>query len=753
MSRQFQRIGRASLLAAAVCPCLAQPVLTASAMELIEGTPCVLTLSEPAPGGRLELWEKRGVRFKITVVGGTTATQAPPTARFRLEREPGGRDIPVLLTRAGGFSAQADIEVGGAFGNYLFRAPHVLAPTDLIIEVGPEGDERESAGVALRILPQVTLGATKTDLRAGSRCQLTPTRWDGQAASWEWSVEGPAARPFQVQALPGRKGRFTCVDPSGAAIPDSEFGFEEAKGGETFFLAPKVAVPAGLVIRVEDTAHSGQSAALRLAIVPDDLGLDGLTIERLLPEVLGTGWSLELGPALEPFRDRGSVQDGSKTLGAVTALRHLDDPAMGPLHGTWLALAANGIWSIPADGKATLVVPEPGIRCIAVRPGDSLEGNPIHVAYVDGQDRIWGLEPGGRRRLLREAGNDRFSRIAGLAVAGDGTLLVAENTIRQHPGVFVEHRESGRIRAISGDGRSATLLAGTDEVDDLVAGVERRLYDDRGARARFGLLEGCALDPSAGYLYVVDTNFLRRVSLDGDVTTWRGGDRWGGLQVVNILGDSRGDTTGQMGRGCHRPGLHQAEVLGGRLLLLSWTDPVQVLDLATGALRNLAEGRRGGASRMGPLPYFSPTLPPEKAAVLPPPAALCTTREGDCLVALDGDDDLQLARLELAGLAGRPSPRISYPSGPVPPGAKVIFTFEDPGGDPPPLEWSASAGRLRVLAPGRVELEVPDSVPASSPMLTVTARRAAGPGAADQPAAFTVPLWVDRSSGCCCVIL
>jgi hypothetical protein len=108
----------------------------------------------------------------------------------------------------------------------------------------------------------------------------------------------------------------------------------------------------------------------------------------------------------------------------------------------------------------------------------------------------------GRRGVLDgAAGEARFMDPYGVAVAGDGTVYVADGV------------PAHRIRAISRDGMVTTI-----------AGGRRGLADGRGTEASFDSPSGLAIGPD-GVLYVADTgnHAIRRVTPDGFVTTLAGG--------------------------------------------------------------------------------------------------------------------------------------------------------------------------------------------------------------------------------------
>lgn len=225
------------------------------------------------------------------------------------------------------------------------------------------------------------------------------------------------------------------------------------------------------------------------------------------------------------------------------------------------------------------VVPEPAgkPRRVGREPLSSFDGCPGGVAvdanqmvYLSEIDSaaIWraSLDGTGEAVAGPHAGNDRLYSPAGIALAPDGSLVVADATAhrvcavgmdgsirvvaggvsgyRDGPAgqatfrfpravavgadgtIFVADTGNDRIRQISPDGQVSTL-----------AGSGFDYGDGRGEHGRFRRPSGLALD-AAGVLYVADTgnNAIRRVTPHGDVTTVAGSPPGGDQDSVGRLG-------------------------------------------------------------------------------------------------------------------------------------------------------------------------------------------------------------------------
>lgn len=122
-----------------------------------------------------------------------------------------------------------------------------------------------------------------------------------------------------------------------------------------------------------------------------------------------------------------------------------------------------------------------------------------------GRSRVWAGQPGSYG--FADGATARFRKPAGLAVAADGTVYVADSG-------------NHAVRRIAPDGQVSTL-AGNGE---------RGSRDGQGSAAQFNEPMGLALAPD-GSLYVVDfgSHTLRRVSASGLVSTVAGSAGQGGF--------------------------------------------------------------------------------------------------------------------------------------------------------------------------------------------------------------------------------
>ena len=143
-------------------------------------------------------------------------------------------------------------------------------------------------------------------------------------------------------------------------------------------------------------------------------------------------------------------------------------------------------------------------RSLAFLPDGSL-------AIVDGNNhRIRKMSPDGTVSTLAGSGKPAFADGKGAAAAFYNPSSIAIDGQGQ---IVVADSGNNRIRRIAADG-TVTTLAGS-------AGVGKK--DGLGTAATFNYPTGIALGPN-GVLYVADyeNNLIRRIALDGTVSTWAG---------------------------------------------------------------------------------------------------------------------------------------------------------------------------------------------------------------------------------------
>lgn len=215
--------------------------------------------------------------------------------------------------------------------------------------------------------------------------------------------------------------------------------------------------------------------------------------------------------------------------------------------------ATRAVVSEPA-GKAYRVDCEP-LFSFAGRPG-GVAVDAYHTVYLSELDSgsIWQVSPDGTGNAVvgTDAGTDRLYSPAGIALAPDGSLVVADATAHRVCAVGME----GSIRVVAGgasgyrdgpagqaafrfpravavgaDGSIFVADSGNDQIRQIspdgqvttLAGSGFDYGDGEGDHARFRRPSGLAID-SFGALFVADTgnNAIRRVSTHGEVTTVAG---------------------------------------------------------------------------------------------------------------------------------------------------------------------------------------------------------------------------------------
>jgi len=220
----------------------------------------------------------------------------------------------------------------------------------------------------------------------------------------------------------------------------------------------------------------------------------------------------------------------------------------------------------------------------------------------------------------------RYRGPAGLAVAGDGSLMLADTL-------------NDTIRVLSADGQVATL-----------AGLEGHpgSADGQGGEARFDGPVGLAFNPETGYLYVTDSgnDAVRVVTPDGTVSTLAGSPGHPG-------------STDAVGAGAsfrHPTGIVFGDFGDGPVLFVADTgnDTIREIQAETGEVTTLT-GVAGLAGNRDGLPG---TAGEPGAALLSAPAGLAWigNASGRIYVADAGNNSIRLVGLdgEVVRVAGDP---------------------------------------------------------------------------------------------------
>ena len=216
--------------------------------------------------------------------------------------------------------------------------------------------------------------------------------------------------------------------------------------------------------------------------------------------------------------------------------------------------------------NAWFPTPEPWQQSSEFLVADS--GNQV-IRRVDAGGRVTTLAGSPGQAGHRDAdapGQAFFSDPQGLVMHRNGALFVAD-------------RGNHVIRRISRGGRVSTLAGVPDQPGE---------QDGTGERARFAALRGLALGAD-GHLYVLDGHALRRITLDGTVTTVLGRPGEPGFRDGRDLA----------GVPCLRAPWGVAEVRGRLLLTDSGNHAVREFDPAAGSLTTLAGDPDRGEIRCG----------------------------------------------------------------------------------------------------------------------------------------------------------
>lgn len=156
------------------------------------------------------------------------------------------------------------------------------------------------------------------------------------------------------------------------------------------------------------------------------------------------------------------------------------------LHSAATARETGGQPQAPADPAPTLVV-------------STLAGQPPRPTYADGQGaaaRFWGVGP--------------------MALDGYGNLYVAENAAVR------KITPAGYVSTLAGEAPARQVLRnGSTMTLNGDSGFSDGQRNGQGSAARFSGLAGIAVAPD-GTVFVSQSNTIRRISSQGDVTTWAG---------------------------------------------------------------------------------------------------------------------------------------------------------------------------------------------------------------------------------------
>jgi hypothetical protein len=392
----------------------------------------------------------------------------------------------------------------------------------------------------------------------------------------------PPPESPEATAVSGTQLDVTWVDRS-----DFETGFqvEISTDGTNFFTAATVSAGithasltvhpgTGYYVRVRTTSSAGLSGALGVAFAATPAPVvitaqpGSLVVTNGQTAVFTVGASGNGGLAYQWFKGNAAIAGAT---GATLTLANVQSTDAGD----YSVVVTNAAGST-ASQTVTLTVPPlffPHPTCIVADPagnlyiGDSATqtvqqvNSTSQVALLAGMANTAGSTDG-------SGSTARFNKPGGIAVAGDGTITLADTA----NGTIRRITASGLVTTLAGSttnrgnndgvGSSATFSsprglalspAGTVFVADAMNHTIRRIAlnavvdtfagtagvmgaaDGTGSAGRFNFPTGVALDP-AGVLYVVDTtnNTIRRITPSGVVTTLAG------LAGVSGLDDGSG---------------------------------------------------------------------------------------------------------------------------------------------------------------------------------------------------------------------
>ena len=202
--------------------------------------------------------------------------------------------------------------------------------------------------------------------------------------------------------------------------------------------------------------------------------------------------------------------------------------------GTGIAVDASGrvsftnlksVWRWEPGGRVTEIVPAVHTHALRLEQDGALLGEDLHYDSARGRwvTAIWRLSPQGD--LSRGPASDESPFDFSGAVGADGSIYFSR--------VDNNRRDISEIYRQRPDGRK-----------ELLAGGAYGYADGAGKAARFGPIGALAVGPD-GAVYATDAPAIRRVALDGHVTTLaRGGPLLKPNLVSRLIGGRSGHLMG-----------------------------------------------------------------------------------------------------------------------------------------------------------------------------------------------------------------
>lgn len=503
---------------------------------------------------------------------------------------------------------------------------------------------------AVPLASQVTVTREKDSLRPGQGTTLTATlAGDSRPVQWRWTLLDPDA---------------------GTLVPGADGTCSFTASGE-FLLTSRT-------VRVQVAPLGAPLVPAAVATLVLDPGPHRLVFEKLLPATGFLEHPDPLEPTLGPLvgvHGQGAGPESKSPFGLSLNLAFAGRCPGSVVDGKWLVLDCwrDRILLMSAEGQV-----EPWLdartedkdaprehakfkdpNSLAVyHPGPSEGPGAWRVAVtevttgvirtVDAQGMVTTLAgvPGKTGYFDGPAGRSLFKGLMDVAWGRDGALYVADPGNRVIRKVY-----RGQVTTLAG----TAFQSATDD-DTGLAARQAESVDGTGPAARFEEPFAIAADPVSGHLYVLDgkPTVLRRVTLDGVVTTLAGSRKQHGFESWTLRPDLPGGALRLRGVPCLSYPHSLACHLGKVYIADTGNRALRVFDPETGRLTTLAghpsqDGFRAGRLRAGR------DLPPQECAALDQPSHLAFDDQGHCLVTmLNPKTWSSIAELSMSGLLPRP---------------------------------------------------------------------------------------------------
>jgi hypothetical protein len=483
---------------------------------------------------------------------------------------------------------------GPGFAQYT--APRVATTRTFHIQA-TSGADRGSV-LPIKVLPTITLKpATSTHVLSGNVCVIEASHpAPAGAVTWVWRVlDSEDPRPSR--------------DTSGGYLPNA-YGFR----------APQVGWPTTYTLQAADSRHPEDPARIQIQVLPRFEGLDpssDIVFQNLMPNVMGADWLAPV-PQATLFAGYPGVYTRSrpKLFNHINCIAYVDaDPAMGFLSEKWLVGDNSGIKVVSPQGQVHALLQVFGrVTAIAIRPRGNAPGTFERVAYATEVD--WN-EPRSMISILAKGPIPRvlagtLARVhpgarllvgRGPAVAFDRIYYLAwtaESNLR----VMDSDQEGANVRSVALDG---TVTALTKREDELMAAT---------------------WDPASGRAFCIDDATIFEEHWPVIVAPQLGSASMAGSPALPV------SIRAPLVQGMQDPVALQ--VLGNFMFIADRANAqLEMFNLQTHELHTLVGHPTQGNTRLGPLGFGSPGLPPQACASLHEPRVFFVRDDGQCLMAQD----------------------------------------------------------------------------------------------------------------------